>query len=349
MLAGKLLLVVLVGQTTGEIRSPSALVEKLGAETHAAREAAMKLESLGSEALPALHAALKSSDPEIRSCAIALLRTIKGSILLHGTKVRLDFQDAPAAAVLESLNNQAGSELRLGQPMPKSGEPRVTLRDAKPVSLWNAIDRFCEASDLVCDDQFGALPALPLGFRGLSFSYQPEHAKVPSYDYGAFRIKVVMVSYHNELSYFPGVQAADRIGTSIHEVTMKNPRARKELLPENPEEARRRNRVQESRNTLDRTVRFRVELQIVPDRRMEISFNGPPELLEAVDELGNSLLPTSGSEKNGYFRAWMMAGGMIGSPDGPASVFLHRPQHRMALRSPEPRSAYRVWYRAWVF
>ncbi len=213
MLIAQLLLLVVVGQTTDVTRDPAALVEKLGAETNTRREAAEKLERLGSEALPALRSALKSADPGIRAGASALLQKIEGNTLLQGTKVRLDFQDASPAAVVESLSNQTGCELTLGHQKPNSGGLRITLRDPEPVSFWKAIDRFCEAAELVCDDQFGAEPAPPVAGRGLTFSFQPDHVKVPSCDYGAFRIKVLMLSYHNELSYFPGLQAVDRMST----------------------------------------------------------------------------------------------------------------------------------------
>jgi hypothetical protein len=336
MLTAKLLLLVVVGQTPDVLRDPAALVEKLGAETNTKREAAEKLESLGSKALPALRSALKSADPRIRAGASALLQTIEGNILLQGTKVRLDFQDASPAAVVESLNNQTDSELELGHQKPNSGGLRITLREPEPVSFWKAIDRFCEAAGLVCDDQFGALPAPPVAGRGLIFSYQPDHVKVPSCDYGAFRIKVLMLFYHNELSYFPGMQAVDRMSTPklglspdgrLDGEVMTNPRARKEPLTADAEGTRRQGRPGESRAALDSTVRFRVELQIVPDRRMEISFNGPPQLHEAVDELGNSLRPTSRSEENGYAPMRGMMGKYGTSSDGPASVFLHRPQN----------------------
>jgi hypothetical protein len=337
MLTAKLLLLVLVGQSAGASSESPASAEQLGATADARREAARELASQGSKALPALRSALKSSDPGIRSRAIALLRKIEGNILLQGAKVKLDYQDVTAAAVLESINNHTYSDLTLGQQKPNSAGQRITLRDPNPVSFWDAIDRFCEAANVVCDDQFGAFPAPPVAGRGLVFSHQPDHVKVPSYDYGAFRIKVVMIFYHNELSYFPGLQAADRMRTGAHVLSpdgkldgevMRNPRARKETLPANTEETGRQGRADESRNAIDRTVRFRVELQIVPDRRMRITFNGPPEVLEAVDELGNSLLPTSRSEENGYApMRGMMSGGYPDSADRPASVFLRRPQN----------------------
>jgi hypothetical protein len=337
MLTAKLVLLVLVGQSAGASSESPASVEQLGATADARREAARELASQGSKALPALRSALKSSDPGIRSRASAQLQKIEGNILLQGAKVKLDYQEVTAAAVLESISNQMDSDLTLTQQKPNSAGPRITLRDPNPVSFWNAIDRFCEAANVVCDDQFGAFPAPPVAGRGLVFSHQPDHVKVPSYNYGAFRIKVVMLFYHNELSYFPGMQAADRMRTGAHVLSpdgkldgevMRNPRARKETLPANTEETGRQGRAEESRNPIDRTDRFRVELQIVPDRRMEITFNGPPKVLEAVDELGNSLLPTSRSEENGYApMRGMMLGGFPRSADGPASVFLHRPRN----------------------
>ncbi len=145
-----------------------------------------------------------------------------------------------------------------------------------------------------------------------------------------------MLSYHNELSYFPGLQAVDRMSTPKLRVSpdgrldgevMTNPRARKEPLPSDAKGTRLQGRPGESSRALDRTVRFRVELQIVPDRRMEITFNGPPQLQEAVDELGNSLRPTSRSEENGYAPMRGMIGKSGRRSDGPASVFLHRPQN----------------------
>jgi hypothetical protein len=215
MLTAPFLILVLVGQTTGDLPEAAALVEKLGAETEAAREAAKTLERLGSKALPALRSARKSLDPGIRSRASAIVQAIEGGFLVQGAKVRLDFQDVTAAAVLVSLNKQTGAELALGPQNPNSDGPRITLHDSNPVPFWNAIDRFCEATGLVCDDQFGALPVRPVGGRGLVLSYRPDHVKAPSYDYGAFRIKVVMLFYHNELSYFRGLQASDRMGAPV--------------------------------------------------------------------------------------------------------------------------------------
>jgi hypothetical protein len=336
MLSASVLLFVLVGQTVGELREPFVFVEKLGAETDVRREAVAKLESLGGQALPALRAALKSRDPAIRSRASGLLQTIQGNILLQGTKVRLDFKDATAAEVLESLRNQTGSELALGNQKPNSVGSRITLREPEFVSFWKAVDRFCEAAGLVCDDHFVAWPAPPIAGWGLVFSSQPDRAKVPSYDHGAFRVKVLMLFYHNELSYIPGLQAEDRMKTRALRMSpdgkldgeeLRNPRAHLEPLPGDAKGAPPQGRPEEPNNVLDRTVRFRVELQLVPDRRMEISFNGPPQLHEAVDELGNSLLPTSRSEANGFAPVRGMMGRFGGSSDAPTSVFLHRPQN----------------------
>jgi hypothetical protein len=336
MLTAKLLLLVLIGQTTDVSSDPAALVEKLGAEAKTRRQAAEKLQNLGSKALPALRSGLKSVDPGIRAGASALLQTIEGNILLQGTKVRLDFQDASPAAVLESLNNQTGRELTLGHQRPNSAGQRITLRDPEPISFWKAIDRFCEAAGLICDDQFGALPAPPAAGRGLTFSYQPDHVMVPSCDYGAFRINVVMLSYHNELAYLRGLLAVDRMSTPKLRVSpdgkldgevMTNPGARAEPLAADADGNRQQGGPGESSRALERTVRFRVELQIIPDRRMEVSFNGPPQIDEAVDELGNSLRPTSKSEENRYAPMRGMMDKSGSSSDGPASVFLHRPQN----------------------
>jgi hypothetical protein len=279
---------------------------------------------------------LKSQDPAVRSRASALLQTIEGNLLLQGAKVRLDFKDATAAEVLESLKNQTGIELELGRQNPNSVAPRITLRDPEPVPFWKAIDRFCEAAGLVCGDHFSALPAPPFGGPGLVFSYQPDRAKAPSYDHGAFRINVLMLFYHNEISYIPGLQADNRMKATALRVSpdgkldgevLKNPHAHQGPVSGDAQGARRQDQPEEPNNGLDRTVRFRVELQIVPDRRMQISFNGPPELLEAVDELGNSLRPTSNSEANGYNPRRAMFQRFGGRSDGPTSVLLHRPQN----------------------
>jgi hypothetical protein len=73
-----------------------------------------------------------------------------------------------------------------------------------------------------------------------------------------------------------------------------------------------------------RSSHFNVQLQIVPEPRMTLSQIGPPQLLEAVDDRGNSLRPSPGNGDTpfGFGGMGFPQGGLIVT----SSIELQRPE-----------------------
>jgi hypothetical protein len=73
-------------------------------------------------------------------------------------------------------------------------------------------------------------------------------------------------------------------------------------------------------------VEFQVQLQIVPEPRMALSQAGSLQLLEAVDDLGHSLLPMAGDDPRAFRPMGMMGAPMAGGTPAHLSIALHRPE-----------------------
>jgi hypothetical protein len=334
MLTARLLLLVLIGQTTESPSDPAALVEKLGSARYAEREAAKALENFGSKALPALRAALKSKDPEVRTRARALINKIEGNLLTQETLVRLDFNDVTPEEIAKSLSQQAGFEVRLSFQGPQAGK-RVTLRDSKPVPFWSAIDRLCESAQLTCQPQNSFMPGQAGAPWGLNLSYQFDPLTPPTCHHGPFRISVVNLSYQSNINFHMSAQtmlAQMRAGARGMDLALRKDAGR----PLEPTHTGARGPAAqadgEKRGKAPaRSVQFAAHLQIVPEPRMALSSVGSLELLEAIDDLGNSLLPASRGEETALGRRGMtgpmdmMAFSMPATFMAHVTAELHRP------------------------
>lgn len=95
-----------------------ALVSRLGASRYSDREAASKaLRGLGVAALPELRAAVKTAtDPELRSRATDLIAKIENAAMLQPTPVRFSYPGTPLAEVVHDLSTQSGFRIALDRP-----------------------------------------------------------------------------------------------------------------------------------------------------------------------------------------------------------------------------------------
>ncbi len=325
MFGANLIVLALLGQPPEPSRDAAALVEKLNSAAAAEREASKSLESLGSKASPALRAASKSKDPEVRKRARALINKIEGNVLIQESSIRLDFQDATLDEIVKSLGKQAGFEVGLAQQGPQLGARRVTLREPQPVPFWKAIDRLCEVGQLTRQYQ-GMAPRGPgVSQPRLVLSYQPEPSTQPGYNHGPFHFDVVSLFYQSQVSFNrpARMRAPQRIVQGPDGV------ARKVAAPPADPPAAGAPGPGEAKNAGSapvRIVQFRVQFQVVPEPRMSISQTGPLQLLEAVDELGQSLLPPARDDGRAPGATVMMGGSMPGGTAANLIAQLHRPE-----------------------
>lgn len=289
MLGATVLLVLACGQAPEGSADPGAMVARLGANRYSEREAAsLALERLGRPALPALRAARDSRDPEIRTRAAGLLHKIEGMLLTQPTRVRLDFDRTPLVQVTRSLSQQAGFKVALyPENLGKWNYTKVTLRRPEPVTFWKAVDLLCDAAEL---QQSPGLHGIA-GPREPTFALTngPSGVTTPKSDHGPFRVSLLGLHFQRDLTYgpsMPGAQGADFGG---------NPR-----LPQPTAPGRR------ARMTPVITEQFSASLALAAEPRLNVSQNGSLQVTEAVDDLGQSLIPptedpTGANRLEGYF------------------------------------------------
>jgi hypothetical protein len=284
MVGMNVLLMVLLGQIPDESADPARLVPRLGAGLYAQREDASRaLEEVGGPALPALRAARRSHDPEIRSRAVGLIQRIESSRLTQPTQVRLDFDRAPLTDVVRSLSRQAGFKVVLyPDALPKWKYTRVNLREPEPVSFWKAIDLLCDKAVIQPYPQLHGTA----GPREPTFALTdgPSRAPTPNYDHGPFRVSLLGIHYQRDLSY-----AAPPIA-GVRGVLPPNeePRA---LRPPRPGPGPK---AATGRLNPVTSVQFTAQLLIAAEPRLCISQNGALQVIEAVDDRGNSLIAQAG-------------------------------------------------------
>ena len=336
MYVASLIVLVVLGQTPEPARDAAALVEKLGSASYAEREAAKSLESLGAKALPALRPALKSRDPEIRMRARALINKIEGNLLTQESLVRLDFKDATLEEIVQSLSKQAGFQVGLGPAGAFAGAPRrtgtsfgtgrITLTEPQPVPFWKAIDRLCEAGRLTLQYRITTLPGQGVPQPGLVLLSLPEPLHQPGYNHGPFRCNVVSLSYTSHVTF----NAANRMRAQIRlgvrgaagVANQKAARPPADQLPATPGPGGAEN--VNVGGAASRMVQFLVQLQIVPEPRMTLAPAAKIQLVEAVDELGHSLLPAEGDDERAL-GPMSTAGFAIGASAN-LTIRLHRPE-----------------------
>jgi hypothetical protein len=326
MFSATLIVLVLLGQTPESSSDPAALVEKLGSASYAEREAAKSLESLGAKALPPLRASLKSNDLEVRTRARSLINKIEGNLLLQATTVRLDFKDATVEEIVKSLSKQAGFNVGLAQRGPNPGAVRITLQDPTPIPFWTAIDRICAAGQLTCEFQNMGLRGQLMPQPGLVLSYVMNWLTPKSDNHGAFQLNVESLSYSSQVSLRASARmmAPSRAGAGGFDgVAKKGANAAAKRVPASTPP---RGAAESAGNAPVRNTQFQVHLRVVIEPRMMISQISQPELVEAVDDLGHSLLPVANGDQRTYGPRGMMGAVMPGANIANLIAQLHRPE-----------------------
>lgn len=239
---------------------PADLVAGLGSDRAEAREeAAEALKALGRDALLALREGRRAVDPIVRRSASALWDEIQRDLMVRPTLVRLDFEDTPASEVTRAIGARAGIRVN-----PAQVDRRIRLREPDPVPFWRSVDQACAAGRL---QPYLNTSTMTGGHPRLDFHDQEPSARV-SID-GPFLVELVSLHRHRDLTLIGGPWARDdRIGQRIA------------IPPSTP--------------PCDLDARAYAELRIWVEPRTWLVQRGPAEVVEAVDDLGQSLRPPDG-------------------------------------------------------
>ncbi len=309
MLSANLVVLAMLCQVQAADASQQALtlVEQLGSARYADREAAAAaLEGIGRPALAALRNARDSRDPEIRSRAGALAQKIENALLTQPTRLQLNFQNTPLPEVARSFSRQTGFRVELYPAnLPKWRQQRVNLHESEPVDFWKAIDQLCDLAGL----QYNASMHGFVGHGDPVFALTDGTTRTvtPISDHGPFRVSLIGVEYQRHVSYAPSGAGA----------RVPPPPRPAVLGPEN-HEASAPPRLNPVTN-----VQFAAQLLVAAEPRLALSQIRPLQLVEAIDDRGNSLIPVGDDETAhnryaGYF-------GVSTSPVVQLQAQLHRP------------------------
>lgn len=308
MLAAPLVVALLLGQVPqADARSePAALVERLGASRYADRQAAaLALQHIGRPALAALRAARATRDPEVRTRASSLIHKIEAALLTQPTTLRLDFKNATLPEVAQSLAIQTGVKLALyPQNSPRWKKVRVTLKQTQPVEFWKALDELCEVAGLQYNSNlhgFGSQrePILPLTDGSM-------HPLMPTFDHGPFRVRLLGMEYQRRLSYGP-VSDPDQPPPAPRPLPRQ---------PDRPEHAL------PTRLNPITTVHFMAQIGVDAEPRLSVTHRGSLRVIEAVDNLGNSMLPRAGERLSSGLGSDFA---IVSGPGMQLQAQLHRP------------------------
>jgi hypothetical protein len=251
-------LALILAAALGSPNDAASLVAGLGSPRYADREAAARaLQALGRDALPALRAARDTRDAEVRVRAAALAERIEAELMVRPTLVRLDFQDRPLIEIADELGRRAGMPIvldpavRLGK-----GARRLTVSAPEPVAAWEAVDRLCLAAGLSARSGSNEPPA---GFgaagvtqeAGLLLADLRGGRRAPTFTDGPFRVKLLGSHYQRDRSFEPA--PGDPAGPLV-------------------------------------TEQFQLQMELMVEPRMTVALQGSVKLIEAVDDLGQSLL-----------------------------------------------------------
>ena len=249
---------------------------------------------------PGTHATWRSEP------ASGLIQKIEGALLTQPTRVRLDFDGMPLTDVVRSISVQAGFKVALfPENLPRWRSTRVTLHTAEPVDFWRAVDQLREVAGL----QYNPGMSGYAGQREPTFSQADGtiRAHAPISDHGPFRVSLLGLHYQRDVNY-DGTGAVPKrpvphdikppvgVGTAGF-LAQLNPVA---------------------------NVQFSARLLVAAEPRLSLYQNGPLQLIEAVDNRGNSLIPIASdgpaySRFAGYFG---MANGRVMQ----LQAQLHRPE-----------------------
>lgn len=272
------LLAAVVGQAPRGGGDAADLVRRLGAARfEERREAEAAIESLGEEALPALRQAAHDLDPERRERSARLLERLEPLVasrtLSRAAMIRLDFVGRPLDEVVDAFGGPSFGRLAFHPETPAGARARrIDLHAPGPLPFWTALDRLCEAGDL------HYVPGSKGGFGSgdlphFRFYMVPGRIDCPHADSGPFRLELIGISY----------------GRSIN------------LVPNPPAEGPFFGREMALLAYEQGTSSFEAELRLVVEPRMLLELVGAPIVTEAIDDLGQSLLPPAGPnpEQNG--------------------------------------------------
>jgi len=124
------------------------LIDRLLDEEIGVRQkAAEQLAEFGAAAVPALEGLTGSPDLELRARAASILKSISENKVLsrhwrRGPRITLDFENSPAARVLEELARQGGDAFKFDAAAFQ--DPlRLKVKDS---SFWDALDALCRAA-----------------------------------------------------------------------------------------------------------------------------------------------------------------------------------------------------------
>ena len=248
-----LLFAVLAATQAGE-PGPTALVAKLGSAEPAERAAASEsLRVLGRRALTALQGAMTAGDANVRERARALWETIQRDLMTRPSQVRLEGQVRPMAVVLEDLQRQTGMTLRCE---PSEPERRPALGELALVSFWTALERLGLWGIYYQNTGEGKFP-------GLDLRKGPAPAFTTTA--GPFRVWLTGLHLHRDRRLIRGPWAQiDRFGQRIN-------------VPSEDKEGE--------------SFTFFGGLEVMVEPRMWFTQEAPARLIEAADDLGQSLVP----------------------------------------------------------
>ncbi len=194
-------IMVILALFLGAEPDPVSLVTKLADPSTVERNAATTaLETLGRAAIPALRAAKGSKDAELRRRAADLLEKIETGLLIRPTLVSLDFQDHPVAEVVQSISQQTGFRLSL-EPVddPSWQTVRISLREPRPLSFWEALDRLGTAGRLRHNPAFPRPP----DERTAIFHLQDGGLVFPKCFSGPFRVSLLSAHRRHDVDFGP--------------------------------------------------------------------------------------------------------------------------------------------------
>ena len=233
---------------------PAALVAQLGSDRPGEREAAVRaLEELGREALAPLRAACADPNPEIRARAAELWSTIAKRLMVEPTMVRVDLDGRSPEQAIAAIQKQSGLSLGFIQAPPQRA---ITLRESAPLTFWQAVDRLGYAI-------FTFQLESP-GEQNVKLVFDARRERAPVANSGPFQVELTALRDHRTRSFagFPWVK--------VDEANQRIPIRRAD--PES-------------------MSRFYADLLVRVEPRMRFFQEAPARATEAVDDLGQTLVP----------------------------------------------------------
>jgi hypothetical protein len=255
----------------------AALVARLGSATVAQREEAAKaLEAMGRGAVPALEAALRSPDAHVRSRVWSAWERVQKRRLVQPSLVRLEGKGRPLREVVRSIGAQAGFSIEIS---PHDPERLVHVHEPLPIPLWQAVDQLS-----LVGGQFTNTNPLGGHFATLAFGLSGPEIAYPSTVSGPFRITLKALHDHRDRSLIGGPWL--RVDTASQRFPIP-------------------------RNAKEREARFYIDLGMTIEPRMWFTQEGPARAIEAVDELGQSLVRRDTTKVQESHSLFYNGGGVI--------------------------------------